>query len=378
MTALIQREPILNRHKTITASRLRVHASSCMEAAAELNRLIEVWPDTRSVFVSLVDCPLDADLLDWQPPQNTMVEIAASSLSQAATQTLMHELVSRQILLCLDDYTPGMPLPPAANFRFLLADAELQPDMNNAPGSLLAKSIADHDAFNAAITHGYAGATGWFYLKPQKTPSKELNPAHARIIQLLNLVRSNAEIKDIEIALKQDVTLAFKLLRYINSAGFGVAAEVGSFKHAVTIMGYEKLNRWLSLLLVNASQDQSAPALMQTAVIRGRIMELLGGHTMPKNQLDNLFITGAFSILDTLLGTELGVIFQHLQLPVPITDALLHRQGTIAPFLELALTCETGSSADLHAKLAALGLSAEQCNSAQIEALAFADKLQFS
>jgi c-di-GMP-related signal transduction protein len=378
MTVLIQREPVLNRHKTITASRLRVHASSSEAAAVELARLAEAWPESRDIFVGFSDPAATASLLYWQPPLNVMMEIKADCLGDAKTIELMTDLVGRQIPLCLDDYEPGIPLPLKPSFRFLLADANTQVDMSQAPASPLAKGLADSEAFNEAIKNGYAGAAGWFFLQTPREPSAKLSPNHARIIDLLNLVRNNAEVTEIELALKKDVTLAFKLLRYINSAGFGVATEVNSFRHAVTIMGYDKLNRWLSLLLVNASQDHSAPALMQTAIIRGRFMEQMGSHFLPKGQLDNLFIAGAFSILDILLGTRMEVIFEKLQLPTDITAALLEQSGDIAPLLALAKICETGTVEQIQAQLAALGLSAEQCNSAQIEALVFADKLQFS
>ena len=378
MTVLIQREPVLNRHKTITASRLRVHAASVEAAAAELARLAEAWPESRDVFVSFVDPAMADTLLYWQPPMNVMLEIKADNLNDAATAALIADVVGRQIPLCLDDYQPGLPLPLRPSFRFLLADANVQSDMSEAPASALAKGLADSDAFTEAIAHGYAGAVGWFFLQAPREPSAKLNPNHARIIDLLNLVRNNAEVTEIELALKKDVTLAFKLLRYINSAGFGMANEVNSFRHAVTIMGYDKLNRWLSLLLVNASQDHSAPALMQTAVIRGRFMEQMGAHFLPKSQLDNIFIAGAFSILDILLGTRLEVIFEKLQLPGNITEALLDKSGDIAPLLALARTVETGTVEELQRQLASLGLTAQQCNSAQIEALVFADKLQFS
>ncbi|HWU84559.1 MAG TPA: HDOD domain-containing protein, partial [Rhodocyclaceae bacterium] len=360
-------------------SRLRVHAASATDAAAELARLAEHWPDARDVFVGFTDAAALDSLSYWQPPLNVMLEIPAACLAaEAATVTaLIADLVGRQIPLCLDDYAPGMALPARPNFRFLLADAQRHPDIGNAPASVLAKGLTDGEDFAAAVAHGYAGAVGWFFLQPPSTPSRQLNPNHARIIDLLNLVRNNAEVSEIELALKKDVTLAFKLLRYINSAGFGMAAEVNSFRHAVTIMGYDKLNRWLSLLLVNASQDHSAPALMQTAVIRGRYMELLGAHLLPKNELDNLFIAGAFSVLDILLGTRMEVVFERLQLPAGITAALLQGDGAIAPLLQLARTCETGSASALQAQLTALGLSAQQSNSALIEALSFADKLQF-
>lgn len=375
---LIQREPVLNRHKTITASRLRVHAQSVEAAATELARLAEAWPDSRDIFVGFADPALADTLSYWQPPLNVMLEIKAESLDDAATTALLTDLVGRQIPLCLDDYDPSLPLPLKPNFRFLLADANAQPDMTRAPASALAKGLADSEAFAEAIAKGYAGAVGWFFLHTPREPSAKLNANHARIIDLLNLVRNNAEVSEIELTLKKDVTLAFKLLRYINSAGFGMANEVNSFRHAVTIMGYDKLNRWLSLLLVNASQDHSAPALMQTAVIRGRFMEQMGAHILPKSQLDNLFIAGAFSILDILLGSRMDVIFEKLQLPGNITEALLNSRGDIAPLLELAKAAETGTVAELQRQLTALGLTAMQCNSAQIEALAFADKLQFS
>lgn len=377
MSVLLQREPVLNRHKTITASRLRVHAHSAETAASELGRLSENWPDARDIFVSFAEPAAIDSLLYWQPPLNVMLEIRADLLNDATASGLVADLVGRQIPVCLDGYTPGLALPAKPNFRFLLADANSHPDIGNAPASVLAKGLADGAAFDEAVANGYAGAVGWFFLQPRNTPSAQLNANHARIIDLLNLVRNNAEVSEIELALKKDVTLAFKLLRYINSAGFGMAAEVNSFRHAVTIMGYDKLNRWLSLLLVNASQDHSAPALMQTAVIRGRFMELMGAHLLPKSELDNLFIAGAFSVLDILLGTRMDVIFEKLQLPAGITAALLQRSGTIAPMLELAKTCETGSLSQLQQQLAALGLSEQQCNSALLDALAFADKLQF-
>jgi EAL and modified HD-GYP domain-containing signal transduction protein len=108
--------------------------------------------------------------------------------------------------------------------------------------------------FRDAIAQGYDGASGWFFLRGVKTDGK-LAPSHAQIVRLLNLVRRNAEVKEIENVLKQDVALSYKLLRYINSAGFGLMCEIQSFRHAVTILGYEKLHKWLSVLLISASRD---------------------------------------------------------------------------------------------------------------------------
>jgi EAL and modified HD-GYP domain-containing signal transduction protein len=274
MATVIHREPVLNRQKAITASRLTVHAATAAEAAETLGLVADVWPKAHSVFVGLSGCLPDRDLLAWQPPENAMVEVPAASLVTPAGNEFLAAAAQANLPLCLDGYAPGMALPPAAGFRFLLADAGTHPRLPRAPGIALAKGLADVKGFAEAMDNGYAGATGWFFLRGRPMAEK-LNPGHAQIVRVLNLVRRNAEVKEIETALKQDVALSYKLLRYINSAGFGLSCEIESFRHAVTILGYDKLNKWLPLLLVTASRDASAAALMQTAIARGHLMEVL-------------------------------------------------------------------------------------------------------
>ncbi|HZV54793.1 MAG TPA: HDOD domain-containing protein [Rhodocyclaceae bacterium] len=376
MSALIRHEPVLNRHQTITASRLIVHAESAALAAQALDDVIDVWPGVRSVFIGLAGCLPDHRLLEWNAPENILIEIPAPGLAASATRQLASELAAGGVPLCLDGYAPGMELPAGLQFRFLLADAAAQPLMFAAPGIPIATGLPDLPAFLDATSGGYDGAAGWFFLHGRK-PADKLNPSHAQIVRVLNLVRRNAEVKDIEIALKQDVTLSYKLLRYINSAGFGLSCEIESFRHAVAILGFDKLNKWLSLLLVTASKDPAAPALMRTSVARGRLMEILGKDYFDRSALDNLFITGAFSLLGVLLGTRTETILQEMHLPEPVVDALLNGQGAYVALLDLALACEEGSSAELAQKAALLGISIPKLNHAQIEALAFADSLQF-
>ena len=260
MATVIRREPVLNRQKAITATRLTVHAATAAEAAETLGAVADVWPKAHSVFVGLAGCLPAPELLAWQPPENAMVEIPAASLGTTAGNEFLAAAASANLPLCLDGYAPGMALPPAPGFRFLLVDAGAHPRLQRAPGIALAKGLPNVKTFADAMENGYAGAAGWFFLHGRPMAEK-LNPGHAQIVRVLNLVRRNAEVKEIETALKQDVALSYKLLRYINSAGFGLSCEIESFRHAVTILGYDKLNKWLSLLLVTASRDPAAAAV---------------------------------------------------------------------------------------------------------------------
>lgn len=379
---LISHEPLLNRQRAITATRLILRPASSAEslshrAAAELNALAEVWPNERTVLVAFDGHAPDAGILDWQVPDNAMIEIPAAALGAGQTLELVRALQDNGIPVSVGGYSRAAPLPADAQFRFLLTDQYAQPATQNAPGLQIAANPADNAAFEACLKNGYDGACGWFFLKCTATAAKKLAPAHAHIVRLLNLVRNNAELRDIEAALKQDVALSFKLLRYINSAGFGLSCEIQSFRHAVTILGYDKLNKWLSLLLVTASKDPAAPGLMQASVARGRLMELAAKSYFEKSELDNLFITGAFSLLDVLLGTSMEQVLEQMHLPQAVGEALLRREGMYAPFLELAIACESGGvrlaeQADL------LQVTPDAVNRAQLAALSFSDSLQFN
>jgi hypothetical protein len=379
MNILISREPVLNRSRAITATRLIIQSppapEACAQIAGELNRLAEAWPAARTVFVGLDGVAPDVGLLDWQVPQNAMIEIPAAALGNPATLELMQRLQQAGVSMCLDGFSAGMALPAGADFRFILADATA--GVTGAPGLLLAKGLVDNAQFDACIHKGFGGAAGWFFLKGV-TPAKKLNPGQAQTIRLLNLVRANADIKEIEAALKLDVALSVKLLRYINSAGFGLTVEIQSFRHAVTMLGYDKLNKWLSLLLVTSSKDAAAPALMQAAIARGRFMELTAAGYVDKSELDNLFITGAFSLLDILLGVLMETALADMHLPDTINDALISGSGPYAPFLALAQASELADYAKFSARTAELQLDAETVNRAQLEALTFADSLQLN
>lgn len=375
-SVLVTREPVVNKQRAITANRLIVHAPNVPTAAAALNSYSEIWPTGHTVFVSLGKLVPTAELLEWQAPQNTLVEIPAPALQYPQTQELIQQLTSSGMPLAMSWYQPGAQWPAGIDCRFVMADANKLASPSGAPGLAMAWGLKDLAGFDGAIQRGYDGAAGWFFLHGVQV-SKQLAPSHAGIVRLLNLVRNEAEVAEIEAALKQDVALSYKLLKYINSAGFGLMVEVQSFRHAVTILGMDKLNKWLSLLLVSASKDPTAPAVMQAAITRGHFMESLGRHLFEKSELDNLFITGAFSLLPVLLGTSLDTVLEQMSLPEPVTDALLRNEGAYAALLKLAIATENFLPDALRAQTEALGLTNEQVSHALLDSVAFADKLSF-
>lgn len=373
MSVLLTHEPVVNKSRAITANRLVVDANSMADVSDGLNAIAEQWPLERTVLLSLGRLAPDDSMLEWSLPENTLLEFPARQLADSQGAELARKLSERGLGLCAADYR-GEQLPPDLALRFSLVDVLEQPRAPRGAGLPLAVGLSNAAGFDTAVAAGYAGATGWFFLNSAPS-AKKLMPGHAQIVRLLNLVRNEAPIKDIEAALKQDVALSFKLLRYINSAGFGLLAEVQSFRHAVTMLGYDKLNKWLSLLLVTASKDPGAPAIMQAAIVRGRLMEQLGQGFFDKSELDNLFIVGAFSLLDVLLGAHMEAVLAEMHLPEAVCDALTGRGGIYMPFLELARASEANPKL-LAIQAEGIGVTAQTVNRAQLTAISFANTLQ--
>jgi c-di-GMP-related signal transduction protein len=240
---------------------------------------------------------------------------------------------------------------------------------------LIAEKVETAEQYELAAQHGIKLFQGYWFAKPVLVTGQTLRPAQAHIIQLINLVRRGAEMSAIEDILKRDPTLSFNLLRFINSAGFGLSVEITSFRHAVMILGMQKLFRWAALLLTTSRVGGTPAAVGTTAVVRGRLMELLTADMLSPEECDNAFVVGVFSMLDTMLGLPMDRALEAISLPEPVVNALLHRTGLFAPFLELTIACETADDAAFARAIDQLHLTGREVNMAHLQALTWAETM---
>ncbi|MES2000551.1 MAG: HDOD domain-containing protein [Pseudomonadota bacterium] len=239
----------------------------------------------------------------------------------------------------------------------------------------VARNIVSWQDYDTCVALGFDLLAGPFQLMSRPdSASKGLNTSQVLIVQLLDMVRKNADVRQIEQVLKRDPVVSYKLLRYINSAGFGLGCEIESLRHAVQVLGYTPLYRWLSVLLATAGTSKSAQLLMQTAIIRARLAELLGDTFLPKAGTDDLFVVGLFSLLDRLLGMPMEAVLDKIQLPEAIGQALLAREGVYGDFLALAEACEQGAGC-VGRLAASLQLDAAQVSQKHLSALAWAKNM---
>ena len=252
-------------------------------------------------------------------------------------------------------------------------EAFVQFARSNTSAQLVAEKVETGEQHKLLASYGVKLFQGYWFAKPTMVKALTIRPSQATIIRLINLVRNQADTTELEELLKRDPTLSFNLLRFINASGFGLNCEITSFRHALMILGMHKLFRWAALLTSTSHSGGPPPAIGQTAVVRGRLMELLTAELLSPEECDNAFTVGVFSLLDSMLGVPMAKALESVALPGPVVDALLHRRGLYAPFLELTEACERGDDAVFARVANALALSSRQVNMAHLQALAWAE-----
>jgi len=337
------------------------------------------------LFLDAVPAMFSLDALHALPPERTVLSVRLRDLVDVDARAAAQALRAGGVGISLrgaDMKILGRNLSVIASHaevRFNSDDVATQARtyaaVRQASLRMVGRPVASWPDFDACAALGLDAFVGKLHLTPRAGPPvKGMNPGQTIILQLMQMVQNNEDVPKIEAVLKRDPALIYKLLRFINSAGFGVGREVQSLRQAIAMMGYAPLYRWLVLLLATASTSGYSPVLMETAVVRARLCELLGQKALPRGEGEHLFVAGMFSLLDRLLGMPMKEVLEAIQLPEAVVQALLTREGVYGPYLALAEACELNSTL-VASMAAALGLSPLEVNRAHLSALAWAQNV---
>jgi len=387
---LVTRTPVINHQQDLLGYRLHLHAtnSASEDPTVRLVQQITELEARISLGDKMIFLPLHSpeNLLNHidHIKHDRFVFVYTVDETPIDTDAIM-KIREHKIGICLQQFSLKPETADVLNCTNFIevpfatiserSFAEMAWEVRKFPIKFIATGVDTKAEFEQALQAKMDAVESYYFVKPATLTAKTINPSYGNIFNLMNMLRDSANMKKIEEALKRDVALSFKLLKYINSAGFGLSCEIKSFAHAVSMLGYENLYRWLSLLLVTAGKDFTAPVLMKNATLRGRLMELLGqSHFKPADR-DNLFIIGLFSMLDSMMQMPIAEVINQLSIAENIRDALLEHSGIYGPFLELAIALETADIERAQSLITDLQLSNEEVNSLHLEAMAWVESV---
>jgi c-di-GMP-related signal transduction protein len=284
-------------------------------------------------FINLDLAALQRGAARLLPPDRVVIEILETLVPTPEVVQICKELCDSGYVLALDDFIGHAKWDPLLSLaKFLKVDFRAaDSDTRAAIGKrfrgrgmqLLAEKVETHAELQEARSMGYSFFQGYFFCKPSMISARDIPGNKLNYLRLLEAVSSPEFSHDaVENLLKQDPSLVYKLLRYLNSPLLGLRAEVHSVRHAVTLLGEIEFRRWVSILAIVAMASDKPLELVRTALTRAFFCEEISHPIGMGSESSNLFLMGLLSVTDAILDRPIAEILATLPVSPDVRTAL--------------------------------------------------------
>ena len=399
MDVYVARQPIFNKRKRIYGYELlfrdgMVNAFPDVDGDAATSRVlstsflsngIERITGRRKAFVNFTEKMITEKIPAMFPKKTIMVEILEDMEPNEAVVTACREMAKQGYSLVLDDFIykpemkPLLALARIVKFDFRASSIEeieaALKEMAVYRVKLLAEKIETHEEFQQALSMGFDYFQGYFFSKPEILKSRDISPSKITLLNIMSEAnREDFRITELEKFVSRDLSINYKLMRYINSAYFGMFKKVKSIKQTLVLLGTKEVRRFVSLIAMAQLVSGKPDELIRASLIRARLCENLGKEAVGKDGSE-LFTLGLFSFIDAILNDEMGNIMENLPLSENIKNALTGGGGELADYLTLVSCYETGDWEKVSALAAKTGLNEEKTPELYMDAVAWADSI---
>ena len=319
---------------------------------------------TKTAFINIDRTFLLNRVVESIPADGFVLEILETTIVDEELTTRIKELHAKGYVFALDDFDFSAPMiknfePIFPYLTMVKVDLMLSPpdveafsakiEFFKALGvELLAEKVETKTQYERCLKMGFSYFQGFFFAKPDIIEGKKINPNKLALVQLIKLLISQEPFDVIEAHISRSPEILVNLLRYLNSASFGIKREITSIKQAVALLGYGPLMRWLTLLFYSIRDSDSAhmQPLLETVLLRAEIMKQLTLYAQDKQTADKAYFVGLISMLDVILHRDMKDILQDMAFEPAIQEAILESKALIGKTLKLTRCIEQSVSKD--------------------------------
>ncbi len=209
--------------------------------------------------------------------------------------------------------------------------------------TLLAEKVETYQEFDLAREMGFGLFQGYFFAKPEVLSKKEISASQITKLKLVNEAgQANLNLVIVEGLIKKDLSISFKLLKFINSAYFKRPTPINTIKDAITFLGIDELKKFIHVVVVSDLNPSKPEELIRSSVIRARMCELCGRMLKTHFTTEELFTIGLFSSMDALLDRSMVDILTTVTFSDKIKDALLGQDKQYRQIHALVTSFERG------------------------------------
>ena len=337
--------------------------------------------DNRRAFVNCTREILFKDLLTLLPASQTVAEILETVEPEDRVIAACKRLKDAGYMIALDDFAPNDPRIALCEYADIIkvdvraTKPEERAGMMRQFGSrckMLAEKVETPLEFHQARDLGFTYFQGYFFCRPELVVGREVPASRLHYIRLLEIVsRVDIDMRELEKMLKQEASICYRLLRYLNSPIFGFALEIKSVRHAIAVLGEREMRRWIRLIVTVGAAEQRCSELVLMGLGRARFCELLSVKLQSNR---DLFLLGLLSIMDAILEVTMDVLLEQLPVDNETKTALLGQNSTLRPLYRLMLAQESGEWAESSALAKQLNMTDEEVAAAWWQAMQWAQE----
>jgi c-di-GMP-related signal transduction protein len=400
MDVFVARQPIFDSQKRIYAYELLFRtgmanafpdldgetATSSLLSSSFFTVGIEQISGGHKAFINFTEDLLLQGTPSMFPPGNIMVEILEDVNPGDEINAACKKLISKGYELALDDFVfseewrPLVKMAKVIKIDFRLTGMkeieEIVETVKPYNCQLLAEKIETHKEFKQALAMGFVYFQGYFFSKPEVLRNKEIPSSQLTLLQLITEVnRTEFDPGKLERLINQDVSISFKLLKYLNSAFFYRVQPISSIRQAIVFLGERGIRQFVSLIVTSKLAESKPTELIRTSIIRARMLELMAEDSGKSNSND-FFMLGLFSLIDAMLDNSMAFLMEQLPLTNPVKDALCKGEGSMSSFLQAIESYETGNWERFEEIIPSIGVDPTRFPGFYLDAVGWADAYQ--
>ncbi|OUS13711.1 hypothetical protein A9Q89_01695 [Gammaproteobacteria bacterium 53_120_T64] len=268
-------------------------------------------------------------------------------------------LKKRGYTLALDDYVFAPEHEPFLKIvdiiKIDVADIGLETlghriaELQQYDARLLAEKVETKREVEQCLAMGFELFQGYYFSRPKVVSGKKMSANHIALVELAaKLSNKNVDVDSLFDTISRDVSLSYKLLRYVNSAMYSFKREITSIDEALTILGLNTLTRLVQVVMAGSFRQDNGD-ILESALVRALMCEALALELYPRSERGTYFMVGLFSRLDALLGMPLADALAELPLGDAVKYALLDGSGELGEVLTTVVDYCEGRIANLTA-----------------------------
>jgi len=302
-------------------------------------------------FVNIDEASLLRDSARLLPKDHVVLELLETITPSPEVVEACARLAEDGYMLALDDFIEHAkwePLIDTAEFikvDFRASDEDARNEISEKylrrGKQLLAEKVETEAELKGARNLGYTYFQGYFFCKPAMVSTKEIPGQKLNYVRLLNAIAApELNFANVEEIFRQDPSLTYRLLRYLNSPLKGFRSEINNIRHAISLLGEVELRRWVAIVAVVSLSGGKPPELVRTALTRAYFCEEIARPAGMATKGPDLFLMGLLSVTDALLDQPIEQVLKNLPVTEQIRRALTDGKGQFRDVYETLLAYE--------------------------------------